>query len=125
MSTLHQESNFKRKKFQLKKKHVFFFCINWTENHEIGRYCSRGITGVYKNSFLLGASPTDIKADLDDVYGQCAVSYITIARWCKRFKERRETLEDDPLPGRPVSDFKENDVIAVKAMIEEDALYTV
>ena len=74
---------------------------------------------------LLGVTPTDIKADLDTVYGHNAVSYITITRWCRRFKEGRESIEDDPRPGRPLSEYKENDVIAVKKMIDEDARYTV
>ena len=30
---------------------------------------------------LLGAMPTDIKADLDTVYGSQTASYITITRW--------------------------------------------
>ena len=63
---------------------------------------------------LLGVTPTDIKVDLDTVYGHSAVSYITITRWCRRFKEGRESIEDDPRPGRPLSEYKENNVIAVK-----------
>ena len=63
---------------------------------------------------LLGVTPTDIKADLDTVYGHYAVSYITLTRWSRRFKEGRESIEDDPRPGRPLSEYKENDVIAVK-----------
>ena len=74
---------------------------------------------------LLGVTPTDIKVDLDTVYGHSAVSYITITRWCRRFKEGRESIEDDPRPGRPMSEYKENDVIAVKKMIDEDARNTV
>ena len=58
--------------------------------------------------------PTDIKADLDTVYGHSAVSYITITRLCRRFKEGRESIRDDNRPGRPLSENKENDVIAVK-----------
>ena len=44
---------------------------------------------------LLGAMPTDIKADLDTVYGSQAASYITVTRWFLRFKQGRESLEDD------------------------------
>ena len=35
---------------------------------------------------LLGATPTDINADLDTVYASQAASYITITRWFLRFK---------------------------------------
>ena len=68
---------------------------------------------------LLGVAPVDIKADLDKVYGDQTVSYATITRWCVRFKQGRESLEDDPRSGRPLSAFTENDVTAVKNLIDE------
>ena len=42
-----------------------------------------------------------------------------------RFKQGRESLEDDPHSGRPLSAFTENDVTAVKNLIDEDARYTI
>ena len=74
---------------------------------------------------LLGATPTDIKADLDTVYGSQAASYIIITRWFFRFKQGRESLEDDPHSGRPLSAFSEDDVTAVKRLLDEDARCTV
>ena len=74
---------------------------------------------------LLGATPTDIKADLDTVYESQAVSYITITRWFLRFKQGRESLEGDPRSGRPFSAFSEDNVTAVKHLLDEDAHYTV
>ena len=74
---------------------------------------------------LLGVAPVDIKADLDKVYGDQTVSYTTITRWCVRFKQGRGLLEDDPLSGRPLSAFTENDVTAMKNLIDEDARYTI
>ena len=53
------------------------------------------------------------------------MSYATITRWCVRFKQGRESLEDDPRSGRPLSAFTENDVTAVKNLIDEDARYTI
>ena len=35
------------------------------------------------------------------------------------------SLEDDPRSGRPFSAFTENDVTAVKNLIDEDARYTI
>ena len=67
---------------------------------------------------LLGTTPTDIKADLDTVYGSQAASYITITRWFLRFKQGRESLEDDPCSGRPLSAFSEDDVTAVKRLLD-------
>ena len=72
---------------------------------------------------LLGATPTDIKANLDTFYGSQAASYIT--RWFLRFKQGRESLEDDPRSGRPLSAFSEDDVTAVKRLLDDDARYTV
>ena len=74
---------------------------------------------------LLGCTPTEVKADLDKVYGDQAFSYPTVLRWIKRFKAGRESLEDDPRSGRPLSAYSEKDIIAVKNAIEEDARYTV
>ena len=74
---------------------------------------------------LLGYTPTDIKADLDKVYGDQAFSYHTVLRWTKRFKAGRESLEDDPRSGRPMMAYNEKDIIAVRNAIDEDARYTV
>ena len=74
---------------------------------------------------LLGVTPTHIKADLDTVYGSQAASYITITRWFLRFKQGRESLEDDTHLRRPLSAFSEDDVTAVKHLLDKDARYTV
>ena len=74
---------------------------------------------------LLGVLPVDIKADLDKVNGDQTVSYATITRWCVRFKQGRESLEDDPHSGCPLSAFTKNDLNAVKKLIDEDARYTI
>ena len=42
-----------------------------------------------------------------------------------RFKQGRESPEDDPRSGRPLSAFTENDISAVKNLIDEDAGYTI
>ena len=42
-----------------------------------------------------------------------------------RFKQGRESLEDDPRSGRPLLAFSEDDVTAVKRLLDEDARYTV
>ena len=74
---------------------------------------------------LLGATPTDIKADLDTVYESQAASHITITKWFLRFKQGRDSLEDDPSSGRPLSAFSDDDVTVVKRLLDEDARYTV
>ena len=42
-----------------------------------------------------------------------------------RFKQGRESLEDDHRSGRPLSVFSEDDVTAVKRLLDKDARYTV
>ena len=43
----------------------------------------------------------------------------------QRFKAGRESVENDPREGRPVSVLTEKNVAVVKSCIEEDARYTV
>ncbi|KAJ8958130.1 hypothetical protein NQ318_006066 [Aromia moschata] len=38
---------------------------------------------------------------LKEVYGDECLSRTQVFEWFKRFKEGRETTEDDPRPGRP------------------------
>ena len=45
--------------------------------------------------------------------------------WFLRFKQGRESLEYDPRSGRPLSAFSEDDVTAVKRLLDEDTRYTV
>ena len=47
-----------------------------------------------------------------------------MARWFLRFKQGRESLENDPRSGRPLSAFSEDDVTAVKRLLDKDARYT-
>ena len=36
-----------------------------------------------------------------DVYDDSSPKYSTVAKWSEEFKRRRDSLEDDPRPGRP------------------------
>lgn len=74
---------------------------------------------------LLGIGATEIKADLDKVYGENALPYRTIARWVSLFKEGRISIKDEARPGRPLSAVSDRDIDAVKAIIEKDARCTV
>ena len=51
----------------------------------------------------LGFPPTEIHADLQKVYGNGALKYATVCKWV-----RRESIENDPRMGRPVSVLTEN-----------------
>ena len=72
----------------------------------------------------LGFPPTEIHADLQKVYGNGALKYATVCKWVCRFNDGRESIENDPRVGRPVSVLTEKNVATVKTLIEEDARYT-
>ena len=73
----------------------------------------------------LGFPPTEIHADLQKVYGNGALKYATVCKWVRCFNDGRESVENDPRVGRPVSVLTEKNVAIVKTLIEEDACYTV
>ena len=74
---------------------------------------------------LLRVLPSDIKADLDVVYGDTALKYAMVTKWVRRFRNGRSDVKDDPRPRRPLSAVSERDIKVVKTAIEEDARYTV
>ena len=41
--------------------------------------------------------------EIQALYGDHAISYRTVARWTKKFREGVESLEDNPRTGRKVS----------------------
>ena len=62
----------------------------------------------------LGQNASEIKNDLDIVYGEGALKYRTVARWVALFRDGRESVKDGPRSGRPSSAVSEDDVISVK-----------
>ena len=50
-----------------------------------------------------GLTPKDIHNDMVATLGKDAPSYDTVKRWEAEFKCGRQSLEDDPHPGRPVT----------------------
>ena len=73
----------------------------------------------------LGFPPTEIHADLQKVYGNGALKYATVFKWVCRFNDGRESIENDPRMGRPVSVLREKNIATLKTLIEKDAGYTV
>ena len=72
----------------------------------------------------LGFPPTEIHADLQKVYGNGALKYATVCKWVHRFNDGRESIENEPPVGRPVSVLTEKNVATVKTLFKEDARYT-
>ena len=73
----------------------------------------------------LGFPRTEIHADLQKFYGNGAFKYATVCKSVRCFNDGRESIENDPRVGRPVSVLTEKNVATVKTLIEEDACYTV
>ena len=72
----------------------------------------------------LGFPPTEIRADLQKVYGNGALQYATVCKWVCHFNDGWESTENDLQVGRPVSVLTEKNVATVKTLIEEDTHYT-
>ena len=62
----------------------------------------------------------EIHADLIDVCGAQYVSYHTMCRWIEKFRAGKVSFEDGHHLGPPVSDKKEQTMLFVKKIIEED-----
>ena len=58
--------------------------------------------------------PTEIHADLQKVDGNGALKYATVCKWVRPFNDGRESVENDPRVGRPVSVLTEKNVATVK-----------
>ena len=54
------------------------------------------------------------------VYGESAPSYYKVEFWSKRFKWRRELIEDDPHTGRPVEVTSEEMYQKLESLILAD-----
>ena len=52
--------------------------------------------------------------------GNQAPKYSTVAKWATRFKDGRDSLEDDPSSGRPQTTFTAENIERVRVIIEED-----
>ena len=50
-----------------------------------------------------GAKAKEIHRHLSDVYVDSSPKYSTVAKWSAEFKRGRDSLEDDPRPGRPAN----------------------
>ncbi|KAJ8943946.1 hypothetical protein NQ318_016104 [Aromia moschata] len=66
------------------------------------------------------SSSTQAYAMLKDVYGNECLSRIQLFEWFKRFKEGRETTEDNPRPGRPSTLKTDENIEIIGKSIRED-----
>jgi len=73
-----------------------------------------------KTQYKLGKQAIEIFNQLKAVYNDQAPSYATVARWVALFKNGRESIEDDPRSGRPITGVTQDNIDAVRKVIVED-----
>ncbi|XP_067120941.1 protein GVQW3-like [Centruroides vittatus] len=67
-----------------------------------------------------GLTPSQIKADMDEVLGESALSCTTVKKWTSLFKSGRESVEDDPRSGRPSTAVTEENIDKVHDFVLAD-----
>jgi transposase len=68
----------------------------------------------------LNKSATETFASLTEAYGDATLSRTIVFKWHKAFKEGRESVEDDPRCGRPISSTTDQNVEVVQAVMAKD-----
>ena len=74
---------------------------------------------------LLGIAPKEIFIDLEIVYRCACHSYTTVKEWAKRFREGRESLEDEERIGRSRTVVTNSNTSEIRWRVEEDPHITV
>ena len=75
---------------------------------------------VIKYLFLKGNTPTQIKDELDSVYGDSAPSFTTVKFWAAEFKRGRKSLGDDESSVHPKTATTDENIAKVYQMVLED-----
>ena len=75
---------------------------------------------LYQNSHASWYCPKEILIDLEIVYRGASLSYTTVKEWAKRFREGRESLEDEERIGRPRSAVTSSNTSEIRWRVEED-----
>jgi len=73
-----------------------------------------------KTRSLLGLTASQIHQELVTAYGQECVSYPTVARWHHAFSSGEESIEDDPHSGRPITAVTQDNIAAVKDLVDDN-----
>lgn len=71
-----------------------------------------------KFCFKLGKTFTETFELMKKVYSDDCSSRTRVFEWYKRFQDGRDTLEDDPKPGRPRNEIRDELVEKVREMIK-------
>ena len=65
-------------------------------------------------------TPKNINERMLKIYGESSISYTTVKKWAALFKSGRDSLEDDPRPGRSKTVSTLKNVSRVHDIIKED-----
>ncbi|GBP67326.1 Putative uncharacterized protein FLJ37770 [Eumeta japonica] len=93
-----------------KKRHVMFICL----------YEGRLISPQPKYFVKKGKTPKEIFEDMVSVLQESASSYTMVKKWARLFQQGRESCEDDPRPGRPVTVVTEENVRKIEKFVLAD-----
>jgi histone-lysine N-methyltransferase SETMAR len=69
---------------------------------------------------LLGITSTEIYKELQLACPSQAPQFTCVCKWAKLFRDGRESIEDDPRSGRPITAHTPNNVELVRRIVEED-----
>ena len=72
-----------------------------------------------------GMLAKQIFEDKQQVYQEGAPSYSMVKKWAALFKAGRDSIEDDPRAGRPITTTDDNHVQAMDALVLSDRRVTV
>ena len=86
---------------------------------------TENIAFYMKMRTALNSEARTIYEELYAVYGGQAPCLRTVERWCKRFCEGQEELEDEPQPGRPVTETPSENIQQARLIIDDDPCVTI
>ena len=78
-----------------------------------------------KFCFKLNKSATETHQMLRQAYGDTSVIHKTVCKWFERFKEGKESLDDDARSGRPSTSRNNDNIAAVKTIIRSNRCLTI
>ncbi|GBP93641.1 Putative uncharacterized protein FLJ37770 [Eumeta japonica] len=75
---------------------------------------------VIKYFVKKGKTPKEIFEDMVSVLQESAPSYTMVKKWARSFQQERESCENDPRPGRPVTVVTEENVRKIEKFVLAD-----
>lgn len=73
----------------------------------------------------LNVQARDVDGELYSVHGDQAPCLRTVERWCQRFREGQEELDDETRSGRPIVATTTENIEQVRMIIDDDSHVTI